>query len=80
MYESMLKISDTTRKHPRDMELPLLDVMRCAAANHEILLSEEDKLFESAPDLDGIRHLDTLCFHVEKNYMGRQILMMKKVT
>jgi len=66
MFESMLKILDATRKHPKDLELPLLDVMRCAVSDHEILLTEEDKLFESAPDSEGIRHLDSSCFHCRR--------------
>ena len=66
MWESVVKITDTSRKHPKDLELPLLDVMRCAVSDHEVLLIEEDKLFESTPDSDGIRHLDSSCFHCRK--------------
>jgi len=66
MFEAMLKLSDATKKHPKDLELPILDVMRCAVSDHEILITEENKLFESQPDSDGIRHLDSTCFHCRK--------------
>jgi hypothetical protein len=59
-------MTDITRKHPKDLDLPILDVMRCAVADHEVLLTEENKLFESSPDSDGIRHLDSSCFHCRK--------------
>lgn len=66
MWESMLKISNAAKNHPHDLELPLLDVMRCAVSDHEVLLTEEDKLFESEPNKDGIKILETTCFHCSK--------------
>ena len=66
MFEAMLKMSDAKRKHHLDLELPLLDVMRCAVSDHEVLITEENKLFESSPDSDGIRHFDSSCFHCRK--------------
>ena len=52
--ESMIKIAETTKKHPQDMELPTLDAMRCAVSEHEVLRTEEDKLFESVLDGKGM--------------------------
>lgn len=66
MWESMIKMSSATKDHPPDLELPMLDVMRCAASDHEVLLTEEDKLFESEPDKYGIRTIETTCFHCRK--------------
>lgn len=66
MLEAMLKLLDTRSRQQHDLELPILDVMRCAASDHEILLSEEDRLFNSEPDDEGIRHLDSTCFHCRK--------------
>lgn len=66
MFEAFLKMSNIKRKHPSDLELPILDVMRCAVSNHEVLITEEDKLFESQLDSKGIRHLDSTCFHCRK--------------
>jgi len=43
-----------------------LDVLRCSVSDHEVLLTEEDKLFESDLDKDGMRILETTCFHCSK--------------
>lgn len=66
MQEAMIKIAELRKDHPKDLELPILDVMRCAMSEHEILLTEENKLFESEPDERGIRHYDSTCFHCRK--------------
>ena len=66
MLEAMLRLSDTRSKQQHDLELPTLDVMRCAVSDHEVLLSEEDKLFNSEPDDQGMRNLDSRCFHCRK--------------
>ncbi len=66
MFEAMLKLLDSTKKHPKDLELPILDVMRCAVSDHEVLITEENKLFESLPDSDRIKYLNSTCFHCGK--------------
>lgn len=63
MFESLIKILEARKSHPKDLKLPTLDPLRCAAAEHEVSRTEEDKLFDSNPDMDGVRHLDTTCFH-----------------
>ncbi len=65
LNEAMIKIKKE-KEHPKDLELPTLDVMRCAMAEHEVLVIEEDKLFESSSDEKGIKHHDSVCFHCRK--------------
>jgi len=69
LNESIIKIAETKKEHPRDMELPTLDVMRCAVAEHEVLVTEEDRLFESEPDVEGKRSYDSTCFHCGKELL-----------
>jgi len=66
MQESMIKIAEIKKDHPKDLELPTLDAMRCAMSEHEVLITEEDRLFDSEPDEKGIRHWDSTCFHCRK--------------
>ena len=66
MQESLIKIAEVGKTHPKDLKLPTLDSMRCAVAEHEVLQTDEDKLFDSEPDEEGIRHFDTKCFHCSK--------------
>ena len=66
MVEAGWKILEMDKASPKDLELPTLDVMRCAVSEHEVLLEEEDRLFESEPDDRGIRHCDSMCFHCGK--------------
>jgi death-on-curing protein len=66
MKEAMIKLAETTKKHPKDLKLPILDPMRCAVSDHEVLLTEEDQLFESEPDDKGIKHYDSVCFHCRR--------------
>ena len=66
IQEAIIKSLKIKKDHPKDLELPTLDAMRCAMSEHEVLLSEEDKLFEEEPDEDGIRHHDSTCFHCRK--------------
>ena len=65
MQEAMIKTAEIEKRleHPKDPELPTLDAMRCAMAEHEVLMTEEDKLYESEPDEKGIRYWDSTCFH-----------------
>jgi len=66
MVEAMVKIAEIKKDHPKDLELPTFDAMRCAMSEHEVLQTEEDKLFELLPDSDGISRLDSSCFHCRK--------------
>lgn len=66
MQEAVIKSLEIKKNHPRDLELPTLDAMGCAMSGHEVLLSEEDKLFEEEPDENGIRRHDSTCFHCRK--------------
>ena len=66
MLEIMIKIIEIKKEHPKDLVLPILGSMQCAMSEHAILLTEEDKLFETEPDKEGIRHCDSTCFHCGK--------------
>ena len=66
MIEAGWKILEMDKAGPKNLELPTLDVMRCAVSEHEVLLEEENRLFESEPDDRGIRHCDSMCFHCGK--------------
>ena len=64
--ESLTKIVEAAKEHSQDTELPILDAMRCAVSEHEVLRTEEDRLYESMPDGKGIRQLHSTCFHCRK--------------
>lgn len=66
MWEAFVKIAETGKKKPKELHFPTLDSMTCAVAEHEVRKTEEDKLFESEPDEEGVRHLDSVCFHCQK--------------
>jgi len=66
MKEAMIKIAEKTKTKSKELQLPTLDAMRCAVAEHEVLQTEEDKLFESELNKEGIRKHDSTCFHCSK--------------
>ena len=66
MGESMTKIVKSRNKRPQDTELPVLDTLRCAVSEHEVLLTEEIRLYQSMSDGQGVKHIDSICFHCQK--------------
>ena len=66
MFESFVKIVVGRNEHPKVMKLKKLDSMRCAIAEHEFLVRDEDKLYNSVPDEKGLRRIYTTCVHCKK--------------